>query len=78
MESLEGKTIIPTLNTAQNQYFVKNLKKNIYKLHENYKLLLRKHTDLLQQTSIGKHEELQIETASENIVSRISNCNGKE
>lgn len=68
-DSLDGKTIISTLNTAQNQYFQKNLRKNIYKLHENYKLLLRKHSDLIQQSSIGKHEELQIEAASENIVS---------
>jgi hypothetical protein len=60
---------LQTLNPGQNQYYIRNLETNIYKLHANYKLLLKKHSSLCAEKSIGKQEDLQIETASRNIVS---------
>jgi hypothetical protein len=60
---------LQTLNPGQNQYHIRNLETNIYKLHANYKLLLKKHSSLCAEKSIGKQEDLQIETASRNIVS---------
>lgn len=77
MEEDDG--VLHTLNPAQNQFFHRNLENNIYKLHSNYKLLLKKHSQLCQQQQqgavgtglIGKHEEMQIETATRNIVRNL-------
>jgi hypothetical protein len=60
---------IPTLNPTQNQYYQRNLENNILKLHANYKTLLKKSSSMISASTIGKHEELQIETATQNIVS---------
>lgn len=61
---------LPTRNITQNQLFERNFQNYIKKLHSNYKMLLVKHAELLQQSSlIGKHEELQIEAATDSIVS---------
>lgn len=61
---------LPTRNITQNQLFERNFQNYIKKLHSNYKTLLVKHAELLQQSSlIGNHEELQIEAATDSIVS---------
>lgn len=70
-EKMTTRTL-PTKNNTQNQLFQRNMKNNISKLHSNYKLLLSKNSELLEQSSSqlpGKHEELQIEAATDSIVS---------
>jgi hypothetical protein len=62
--------VLHTRNPSQNQYFHRSLENNLYKLHYNYKMLLKKHSSLSTEKSIGKHEEVQIETSSRNIVSK--------
>jgi hypothetical protein len=51
--------------TAQRDRFVRDLDTNIYKLMESYRLLIRKG----QVGTSNVHEQLQVETASSNIVS---------
>jgi hypothetical protein len=68
-EDNDNTITIPTLNPTQNQYYQRNLENNILKLHANYKTLLKKSSSMISATTIGKHEELQIETATQNIVS---------
>mmetsp|Transcript_4494 Transcript_4494/g.10139 ORF Transcript_4494/g.10139 Transcript_4494/m.10139 type:complete len:85 (-) Transcript_4494:167-421(-) len=50
--------------TAQRDRFVRDLDTNIYKLMESYRLLIRKG----QVGTSNVHEQLQVETASSNIL----------
>jgi hypothetical protein len=59
------------LDQREVQNFEKALEINIQRMFTNYRLLLKKHTQLLDMNKemIGAHEEIQVETASRNIVS---------
>lgn len=61
------------LDQREVQYFEKALENNIQKMFTNYRLLLKKNTQLLDinKEMIGSHEEIQVESASRNIVSYL-------
>jgi len=68
---LEGPS---ELDLREAQSFEKSLENNIQKMFTNYRVLLKKHSQLLEMNkeSIGQHEDIQIETASRNIVSLLN------
>lgn len=57
------------LAQQQQKRFEGQVDSNIQKLLVNYRTLLKKYSSLSSPVGFGRHEELQIETAGENMVS---------